>query len=210
LAARRQDRVRIVAAAVRAGLTDHVAVERRPRRIEVSVNAKNTSSVLVTEDDDVLVITDASTEHLPPNVYAVAIAFVATLVVAAALGTIGGWTSGGLGLALMTAVVAITAWWCRPLPSLLTGAFGWLMFNGFVADQFGALRWHGSIDAVRLGVLVGAAVVASLLRAVVMAMNRRVVIEEISTLRPVIPRPRAARLPRTQTRRTLPQGGTHA
>ncbi len=43
---------------------------------------------------------------------------------------------------------------------------GWLMLNGFVIDQYGVLAWHGPDDLVRIGVLLAAAVVVALTRAV--------------------------------------------
>jgi hypothetical protein len=41
----------------------------------------------------------------------------------------------------------------------------WLDFDGFVIGREGTLRWHGATDAVRLGILVGCAVVTVALKA---------------------------------------------
>jgi K+-sensing histidine kinase KdpD len=162
-----------------------------------TVSINNASSVLVTDNADVLVVSDASRDPMPPNAYAIGIAFTATLVLAAVLGEAGHWASGGLGLALMAAAVGVSAWWCRPLTSVIAGALGWLMFNGFVVDQSGTLGWHGTSDTLRLGVLLAVAVSVALARAVTVAMTRRVVLEELS-LSPV-----SHRIPQQQ-------GGSHA
>jgi hypothetical protein len=155
----------------------------------------NASSVLVTDGAEVLVVSDASHDPMPPNAYAIGIAFTATLVVAALLGESGRWPAGGLGLAVMAATVGVSAWWCRPLMSVIAGALGWLMFNGFVLDQSGTLGWHGSSDALRLSILLAVAVSIGLARAATVAMTRRIVLEELS--------PVSGRIPQQQ-------GGSHA
>jgi K+-sensing histidine kinase KdpD len=160
-----------------------------------SLSMNSASSVLVTEQADVLVVSDASRDPMPPNAYAVGIAFTATLVVAALLAESGRWAAGGLGLALMAVTVGATAWWCRPWTSVIAGALGWLMFNGFVIDQDGTLGWHGSSDTLRLGVLLAVAVSTAMARAVTVAMTRRIVLEELS--------PVSRRIPQQQ-------GGSHA
>ncbi|WP_238014917.1 hypothetical protein KZZ52_33145 [Dactylosporangium sp. AC04546] len=38
-----------------------------------------------------------------------------------------------------------------------TAVIAWTVLNGFLVNQRGELTWHGSADAVRLGVLLGAA-----------------------------------------------------
>jgi hypothetical protein len=37
----------------------------------------------------------------------------------------------------------------------------WVFFLGFLVDQQGELRWHGAVDLLRLGVLVGASLLGS-------------------------------------------------
>jgi hypothetical protein len=149
----------------------------------------NAVTGVLTTDTEVLVVADESRDPMPPNAYALGIAFTATLVVAAVLGETGRWAAGGVGLALMAAAVGVSAWWCRPRVSLCAGALGWLMFNGFVVDEYGALGWHGRSDAVRLGMLLAIAVVTSLARAIRVAMTRRIVIAELApaTSTPKIP-----------------------
>ncbi|MET7398708.1 hypothetical protein ABZS66_34985 [Dactylosporangium sp. NPDC005572] len=41
-----------------------------------------------------------------------------------------------------------------------TAAIAWTVLNGFLVNQLGELTWHGPADAVRLGVLLGAAAVS--------------------------------------------------
>jgi hypothetical protein len=154
----------------------------------------------------VVLITDEShagtpRSPMPPNAYAIGIAFTATLLVATALGSAGSRAAGGVGLTVMAATVGVSAWWCRPSSSLCAGAFGWLMFNGFVTDQFGTLTWHGAADGVRLGALVIVALGVAVTRAVMVAAGRRVLLEDIthsanSHIQPISP--------------ALAQGDTHA
>jgi hypothetical protein len=162
-----------------------------------NMSINNASSVLMTENADVLVVSDGSRDPMPPNAYAIGIAFTATLVAAALLGDSGRWAAGGLGMALMAATVGVSAWWCRPLTSVIAGALGWLMFNGFVIDQSGTLGWHGNSDALRLGLLLVVALSAAVARAVTVAMTRRIVLEELSLS------PASQRIPQQQ-------GGSHA
>jgi hypothetical protein len=124
--------------------------------------------------------TDEGTRNpMPPSACAVGVAFTATLGVAAVLGNCGAWSAGDVGLLAMTVAVGVSAWWCRPWTSLLAGALGWLMFDGFVVDQLGVLGWHGRSDAVRLAVLLGVAVAVSLARFVSVAMTQRIVLEDV-------------------------------
>ena len=67
-------------------------------------------------------------------------------------------------VAVLTVVVAIFAWFVRPIAALVTAALGWLLLNGFLVDHFGALRWHGEVDAVRLVTLIAAAAIVTLVR----------------------------------------------
>ncbi|MEV6923279.1 hypothetical protein AB0M46_02035 [Dactylosporangium sp. NPDC051485] len=41
--------------------------------------------------------------------------------------------------------------------ALATGSIAWTVLNGFLVNRLGVLTWHGSADAVRLGVLLAAA-----------------------------------------------------
>jgi len=47
------------------------------------------------------------------------------------------------------------------IASMVTAAIAWLFLNGFLIDQHAELRWHGTVDLVRLAVLVGAALAGS-------------------------------------------------
>jgi hypothetical protein len=68
------------------------------------------------------------------------------------------------GLAAVAAIIAATAWLSRVDAALAAAGLGWLMVNGFFVDRYGELGWHGAGDLVRLGVLVGTALVTSALR----------------------------------------------
>jgi hypothetical protein len=47
------------------------------------------------------------------------------------------------------------------------------MLNGFVADQYGELRWHGSSDVVRMVVLFGCGVAVTAMRSVQLRRRRQ-------------------------------------
>ena len=44
---------------------------------------------------------------------------------------------------------------------VLTAGIAWSFFVGFVIDRDGEVRWHGTADLVRLGVLIVAVLVGS-------------------------------------------------
>jgi hypothetical protein len=47
------------------------------------------------------------------------------------------------------------------LAALVTAALGWPFYIGFLVEQHGELMWHGPVDVVRLAVLLGAALVGT-------------------------------------------------
>jgi hypothetical protein len=68
-------------------------------------------------------------------------------------------------LVILSLVVAGFAAVVRNLSAaLLTGALSWPFYLGFLLDQHGELTWHGPVDLVRLAVLVGAALLGTVLR----------------------------------------------
>lgn len=71
----------------------------------------------------------------------------------------------GADLVVLTAIVAVSAWLGTPAGALAATGVGWLLLDGFLVDQQGALRWHGPPDLVRLLVLVGVAISVSSVRA---------------------------------------------
>jgi hypothetical protein len=152
-----------------------------------------------------------------PGWLAPCVSFGATLVVAAILSEVGSRAGDAGDLAVMSSVVAVVAWWSRPLMSLTTAIVGWLMFNGFVVNQFGELRWHGATDATRLAVLVTIALTASGARCVQIRMARRALIEDYPlvkssrSLPPRMPRPRLAAVGRYPiTAHIVRRGDPHA
>jgi hypothetical protein len=110
---------------------------------------------------------------------AAAVSFVATLVLATIESTTELGRHLGPAAVAMAVVVATSAWWARPAAAVLAGAFGWLMFNGFVVDQAGSLRWHGTADTVHLVGFVAIAASVALVHAGWIAMTRRVLLEEL-------------------------------
>lgn len=66
-------------------------------------------------------------------------------------------------LCLGACAVGCTA---RPADSLVVGPVFWLFLDGFVVNRRGDLDWDGHLDAIRLGALVGAGLLGSLLAVV--------------------------------------------
>lgn len=64
-----------------------------------------------------------------------------------------------LALALIVAGFAATV--RNPAAALLTAGIAWSMYLGFLVGHAGELGWHGSVDLVRLGALVLAALIGT-------------------------------------------------
>ena len=89
------------------------------------------------------------------------LALVACLVVAAAVSSVR--VDEPVALAAFAVVVIVIAWWVAPAASLALALMGFLFTNGFAVDTAATLEWHGSADVLRLTMLVGLALTASLL-----------------------------------------------
>ncbi len=101
-----------------------------------------------------------------PVTLSLAVGFAGTMSAAAALTLVRGHVPAPAALAVMTVLVGLIAWWSTICGAVLSALVGWLMLNGFAIDQYGVLAWHGPDDLVRIGVLLAAAVVVALTRAV--------------------------------------------
>lgn len=87
--------------------------------------------------------------------FVIAIAFAAFLVAAAVVS--GARLPVIASLPLLAALAAGSGALGRFRNVPVVGVLGWLFTEGFVVNQFGHLAWHGAADAIRLGVMVGAA-----------------------------------------------------
>jgi len=96
-----------------------------------------------------------------PLALTLALGFAITMAAAAVLTAVR--THVALGLAL--------AWWSTVGGAVLSAGLGWLMLNGFVVNQYGALAWHGNSDAINLAVLVGVAVLTAVVRSVQLSLH---------------------------------------
>jgi len=99
-----------------------------------------------------------------PDAFVGIVAFGVTLGVAVAIASAGKGFHWGTQLAFMAVAVGVVCWWCRPLPSLVVAACGWLMLNGLVVHAAGQLGWSGRQDVVRIGVLVATGFAMALAR----------------------------------------------
>jgi len=81
-----------------------------------------------------------------------------------------------------------------PAAAAVTAAVAFLLFDGFVVDSAGVLAWHGRADAVRLAVLVTAALAGLTAQAIRNHVRSRPRRSDVG--RPAasaLPRPRAVR-----------------
>ncbi len=108
-----------------------------------------------------------------PVEYGLGISFIALILVTAVLEAARSSIGVGLASTITIAVVAILAWWVRPMAAIGAGALGWLLLNGFVVDGDGDLHWHGHADVVRLVLLLSAAAALALVRSVQLSARRR-------------------------------------
>jgi len=76
-----------------------------------------------------------------------------------------------VALGVMTVTVLVLAWWSTVGGAVLSAGLGWLMLNGFVVNQYGALAWHGDSDVINLAVLVGVAVLTAVVRSVQLSLH---------------------------------------
>jgi K+-sensing histidine kinase KdpD len=90
--------------------------------------------------------------------------FAVMLTLTAVLGQLRHVLSTATAFVVLAVVVALCAWFMGWAALLFTAGFGWLVFNGFVVDGDGTLRWHGGSDLLRLGVLLGCAIGVAALR----------------------------------------------
>jgi K+-sensing histidine kinase KdpD len=72
-----------------------------------------------------------------------------------------GWE---VSFAVFAAAVVSCAAVSTPIVALLLSVCAWLDFDGFVVGHEGTLRWHGTTDVLRVGVLVGCAVLTFLVK----------------------------------------------
>ena len=66
-----------------------------------------------------------------------------------------------LAVTAFAAAAALLSIGIRLSGALAVGGVAWLVANGFVVHDYGTLAWTGAADAVRLGVLLAAALCAA-------------------------------------------------
>ncbi|MBC2904742.1 hypothetical protein [Streptomyces cupreus] len=103
-------------------------------------------------------------------------AFVGSFMLMAALSGVDGSSGPTIGLAALCVFAALLG-----LPARFTAAPGtalvcWMFLNGFIIAPRGELSWQGHPDAARIGLLLGAAFVGTLLARIINAAgaHRRV------------------------------------
>jgi K+-sensing histidine kinase KdpD len=69
-----------------------------------------------------------------------------------------------VSFAVFAGAVVACAVMSTALVAFLLSLCAWLDFDGFVVGHEGTLRWHGTTDSVRLGVLIGCALVTLLVK----------------------------------------------
>jgi len=106
-----------------------------------------------------------------PLALTLALGFAITMAAAAVLTAVRTHVAPGFALGVMTVTVLVLAWWSTVGGAVLSAGLGWLMLNGFVVNQYGALAWHGNSDAINLAVLVGVAVLTAVVRSVQLSLH---------------------------------------
>jgi len=99
-----------------------------------------------------------------PAAIAISAGFGAGLVLAAAFTLLG--PSRGAGIVVLAVATVALSWFSTVPGALGIGAMSWLFYSGFVAHSHGQLAVTGIRDGVVAAVLVGLALVVSVLRAV--------------------------------------------
>ena len=108
------------------------------------------------------------------------VAFTGTLGAAAILAVFSQQIDPAARLGIMASATAVISWFARPRVAMLAAILSFLMFDAFVVDRFGELRWHGAHDLTRIAFLVATAIGASCFRATLTAMRRKVLLEEFA------------------------------
>lgn len=87
--------------------------------------------------------------------------FVVCLGAAAAAAT--GVVKGDPAFACFAVTVLVLSWWSSPAAAATSAIVAFLFVDGFAFDSSGILVWHGEADLLRLVVLIGLAVIGSVL-----------------------------------------------
>ncbi|MGP3982846.1 hypothetical protein [Streptomyces sp. KR80] len=90
-----------------------------------------------------------------------AAALTGSLVILLVLGVTGGLHRSLLALATFGALAVILGLCGRAVAAPGTAAVCWLLYNGFVVVPQGELSWNGPVDATRLGLLIGLALLGT-------------------------------------------------
>lgn len=100
----------------------------------------------------------------PANEFGVAAGFVTVVVgcLAATCLYAPGADTGRL-LVLTVVIAGFAAMIQDALAALVTAGLAWPFYLGFLVDRYGELRWHGSVDLLRLAALVAASLLGTAL-----------------------------------------------
>jgi len=99
---------------------------------------------------------------LPPSMLLVT-AFAVAAPLSILLAATGAAHRSDPALLILAASALAVGWTARPWASPVVGLLCWLFYDGFDADRWGVLGWDGRGDALRLGLLLAAALLGSLL-----------------------------------------------
>src|SRR6201999_3261774 len=99
-----------------------------------------------------------------PAAIAISAGFGAGLLLAAGFSLLG--PSQGTGIVVLAAVTIVLSWFATVPGALGIGVMGWLFYSGFVAHSHGQLAVTGVRDGIVAAVLIGLALLVSVVRAV--------------------------------------------
>lgn len=108
----------------------------------------------------------------PPG-FGLAISFAVLFTVTALMTPLRHALHGAPDLGILAATVFVLGLVMTTGTSLAVAGLSALLLNGFLVDHDGTLQWHGSVEVLRLAILLGAALAGSTAGAVRLRMARR-------------------------------------
>jgi K+-sensing histidine kinase KdpD len=113
-----------------------------------------------------------SFRRCPPG-FGLAMSFAVLFTVTALMTPLRHALHGAPDLGILAATVFVLGLVITTGTSLAAAGLSALLLNGFLVDHDGTLHWHGSVELLRLAILLGAAMVGSTIGAIHLRRARR-------------------------------------
>ncbi|NUU20713.1 MAG: hypothetical protein HOV68_04225, partial [Streptomycetaceae bacterium] len=108
-----------------------------------------------------------------PSGFGPAAGFVVVIATSLLVVATGGTRHTAAALAVYALASAAAGLVLSVTDGIVTAALCWFFLDGFVVGRSGHLEWHGSADATRIGLLLGAALAGHMASAVIRSITRR-------------------------------------